>query len=152
MDGVIEMANVDYPHGHTNEGDDLEDRQSEGMCETLVGVRVFQCVHSLNITHLGELLPELVQFLLQRSLLLLGGGHLVTDLTDLSGHASCHGDTSGPSRSDIGALDRVLKRVGTNQWVGLSEIPQHRHLWPSDIHGSKRMHPVSHPLTFPLNN
>lgn len=28
MDGVVEMADVDYPHGHTNEGDDLEDRQS----------------------------------------------------------------------------------------------------------------------------
>lgn len=29
MDGVIEMANVDYPYCHTNEGDDLEAGQSE---------------------------------------------------------------------------------------------------------------------------
>lgn len=35
MDGVVEMANVDYPNSHTNEGDDLEDRQTHrGMCET----------------------------------------------------------------------------------------------------------------------
>lgn len=31
MDGVIEMANVDYPHRHTDEGDDLEDRQSQSV-------------------------------------------------------------------------------------------------------------------------
>lgn len=29
VDGIIEMANVDHPDSHTNEGDDLEDRQSE---------------------------------------------------------------------------------------------------------------------------
>lgn len=29
MDGVIEMANVDYPHSHTDERDDLADKQSD---------------------------------------------------------------------------------------------------------------------------
>lgn len=38
MDGVIEMANVDYPHSHTDEGDYLMDRQSAGVCQTLVVV------------------------------------------------------------------------------------------------------------------
>lgn len=57
------------------------------------------------LTHLRELLSKLVQFLLQRGLLLLGGGHLVTDLTDLSGDASCHGNTSGFPSSNVGALN-----------------------------------------------
>lgn len=37
-----------------------------------------------SLTHLGQLLSELVQFLLQRRLLLLGGCHLVTNLANLS--------------------------------------------------------------------
>jgi len=30
VDGIVEVANVDHPHGHTDEGDDLEDGQSGG--------------------------------------------------------------------------------------------------------------------------
>lgn len=56
------------------------------------------------LTHLRELLSKLVQFLLQRGLLLLCGGHLVTNLTDLSGDASRNSNTSGFPRGDIGAL------------------------------------------------
>lgn len=53
MDGVIEMANVDHPHGHTDEGDDLEDR---GMCETvdikwsiLSHLKQYQVLHFYNM-------------------------------------------------------------------------------------------------------
>ena len=76
---------------------------------------------SLCLTHLGELLSELVQFLLQRSLLLLSGSHLVTNLTDLSGDASCNSNTSGLSSCNIGAL--CLKQ-------GKTEI---------EIHGQERV-------------
>jgi len=55
VDWVVEVANVDKPDGHTDEGDDF-----------------------------GELLTELIQLLLQGGLLLLSGSHLITDLTDLS--------------------------------------------------------------------
>lgn len=75
MDGVVEVANVDGPHSNTDQGNNL-----------------------------GQLLAKLVQFCLQRSLLLLGGGHLVTDLADLSGHSSGHSDTDGLASSDVSAL------------------------------------------------
>lgn len=55
MDGVVEVANVDEPDSHTDEGDDF-----------------------------GELLAKLIQLLLQGGLLLLSGSHLITDLADLS--------------------------------------------------------------------
>lgn len=51
MNGVIEMANVDYPHSHTNKGDDLEEMQSlirEKLVEALI------CV--LNFGHLKQFL------------------------------------------------------------------------------------------------
>lgn len=73
---------------------------------------------SLCLTHLGELLSELVQFLLQRSLLLLSGSHLVTNLTNLSGDASCNSNTSGLSSCNIGAL--CLKRGGESPLVSLN--------------------------------
>ena len=76
----------------------------------------------LCLTHLGELLSELVQFLLQRSLLLLSGSHLVTNLTDLSGDASCNSNTSGLSCRNIGAL--CLKRGGESQLVSLNQTAQ----------------------------
>lgn len=77
MDGVIEVADVDGPHSNTDQGDNL-----------------------------GQLLAKLVQFGLQRSLLLLGGSHLVTDLADLSGHSSGHSYTDGLASSDVSALQR----------------------------------------------
>lgn len=77
MDGVIEVANVDGPHSNTDEGDNL-----------------------------GQLLAKLIQFGLQRSLLLLGGSHLVTDLADLSGHSSGHSYADGLACSDVCALQR----------------------------------------------
>lgn len=66
--------------------------------------------HRCCFAHLRELLSELVQFLLQRGLLLLSGSHLVTDLTDLSGDASRHSNTSGFPSSDVGALHRARTR------------------------------------------
>lgn len=35
MDGVIEMTDVDYPHSHTNQGDDLQDKQQEGHVDDI---------------------------------------------------------------------------------------------------------------------
>lgn len=64
---------------------------------------------SLCLTHLGELLSELVQFLLQRSLLLLSGSHLVTDLADLSGDSGGHSNTDGLASSDVSALQEEKK-------------------------------------------
>lgn len=54
--------------------------------------------------HLGKLLSELIQLLLQRRFLLLGGGHLVPNLPDLSRDAGCNDDTGGFSGSDVSAL------------------------------------------------
>ncbi len=59
MDGVIEVADVDHPDSDADQRDNLR-----------------------------ELLSKLIQFLLQRGLLLLCGGHLVTDLTNFSGYTS----------------------------------------------------------------
>lgn len=58
MDGVIEVTDVDDPHGDADEGDDL-----------------------------GQLLAKLVQLLLQGRLLLLRRSHLIADLPDLRVHA-----------------------------------------------------------------
>lgn len=55
MDRVVEVANVDHPDSNADQRDNL-----------------------------GELLTKFIQFLLQWGLLLLGGSHLVTDLTNLS--------------------------------------------------------------------
>jgi len=75
VDGVVEVANVDGPHGNADEGDDL-----------------------------GELLAELVHLSLEGGLLLHCGGHLVTDLTNLSGAAGGHGNTNSLAGGDVGAL------------------------------------------------
>lgn len=74
------------------------------------------------LSHLGELLSELVQFLLQRRLLLLSGGHLVTNLTDLSGDASCNSNTSGFTSCNVGALNRDFRQVSSSVWTKLNEI------------------------------
>lgn len=77
MYGVIEVADVDEPDGHADEGDDL-----------------------------GELLPKLIQLLLQRGLVLLCGSHLVTDLPNL-GVDTCGGhNADGLAGCDVGALGR----------------------------------------------
>lgn len=75
MDGVIEVANVDGPDSNADQGDNL-----------------------------GQLLAKLIQLGLQRSLLGLGGSHLVTDLADLSGDSGCNSHTNGLASSDVGAL------------------------------------------------
>lgn len=62
------------------------------------------------LTHLGELFSKLIQFLLQRSPLLLSSSHLVTNLTDLSGDTCCNRNASGSPSGDIGALNRVLNK------------------------------------------
>ena len=51
VDGVVEVSDVDGPHGDADNRDEL-----------------------------GQLLAELVKFLRERGLLGLGGGHSVTDL------------------------------------------------------------------------
>lgn len=74
-------------------------------------VALFQTAHLSSChTHLGQLLPKLIQFLLQRSLLLLGGSHLVTNLTDLGGDARSYSNADGFSSSDIGALSSFQKK------------------------------------------
>lgn len=77
MHGVVEVANVDEPDSHADEGDDL-----------------------------GELLPKLIQLLLQRGLVLLCGGHLVTDLPNLGAHAGGGHNANGLAGCDVGALGR----------------------------------------------
>jgi len=77
MHGVVEVANVDEPDGHADEGDDL-----------------------------GELLPKLIQLLLQRGLVLLCGGHLVTDLPNLGAHTGGGHNADGLAGCDVGALGR----------------------------------------------
>lgn len=81
MDGVPEVANVDNPHSHADQGDDL-----------------------------GELLAELIQLLLQRRLLLLCRCHLITDLTDLCGHAGSDDNTYGAACSNVGALRKIKNK------------------------------------------
>ena len=83
MDGVVEVANVDGPHGDANEGDDL-----------------------------GQLLAELVKLGLEGGLLLLGGGHLVTDFTDLSAYTGGHGNSDSLAGGDVGALWRNREEEG----------------------------------------
>lgn len=83
MDGVSKVADVDDPHGHTDQGDDLR-----------------------------ELLAELVQLLLQRRLLLLRGCHLVADFTDLGVDARSDDDADGAACGDVGALRKAEKQAG----------------------------------------
>lgn len=87
MDGVVEVADVDEPHGDADERDDL-----------------------------GELLAELVQLLLQRRLVLLGGRHLVADFADLRVDPRGHHDAHGFARPDVGAL--LGEEKGGWGWVG----------------------------------
>lgn len=75
MDGVIEVADVDEPDGHTDKGDDL-----------------------------GKLLPKLIELLLQRGLILFCGCHLVSDLPDLGAHTSGGHDAQGLASSNVGTL------------------------------------------------
>lgn len=75
MNRVIKVTNVDHPDSNTDERDNL-----------------------------GELLTKLIQFLLQRGLLLLCCSHLVTDLTDLSGHTSSDSNSNSLASSNICAL------------------------------------------------
>lgn len=99
MDGVIEVADVDGPHGNTDQGDDL-----------------------------GQLLAKLIQFRLQGSLLLLGGSHLVTDLANLSGHSGGNSYTDGLASSDVGALrqgggeEGRGRESGDDSETGLDEV------------------------------
>lgn len=76
MDGVVEVTNVDEPDGHADEGNDL-----------------------------GKLFPKLIQLLLQGGLVLLGGGHLVADLSNLSAHPGSGHDAQGLACCDVGALE-----------------------------------------------
>lgn len=82
-----------------------------GIWGCLSLIAPFQTAHLSGChTHLGQLLPKLIQFLLQRSLLLLGGSHLVANLTDLGGDAGSYSNTDGFSSSDIGALSSFQKK------------------------------------------
>ena len=75
VDGVVEVSDVDDPHGNADEGDDL-----------------------------GQLLAKLVKLLLQGRLLLLSGSHLVTNLTNLCVNAGGHNHTHGLPRRDVSTL------------------------------------------------
>jgi len=61
--------------------------------------------------NLGELLPELVQLLLQGRALLLCGRHLVADLADLRVDARRHDNADRLAGGDVGALG-VRRRGG----------------------------------------
>lgn len=82
MDGVVEVADVDSPDSNADQRDDL-----------------------------GQLLAKLVQLGLQGGLLLLSGGHLVTDLTNLSGDSGGHSHTNGLASSDVGTLQGRQKEA-----------------------------------------
>lgn len=75
MDGVIEVTDVDHPDSNADQRDNLR-----------------------------ELLTKLIQFLLQRGLLLLCGSHLVTDFTNLSGYTSSDSDSNSLASSNVCAL------------------------------------------------
>ena len=75
MYGVVEVADVDEPDGHADEGDDL-----------------------------GELLPKLIQLLLEGCSLLLRRYHLISDLANFSVNASCHHHSHGFASSNVCAL------------------------------------------------
>lgn len=81
MDGVVEVADVDSPDSNADQRDNL-----------------------------GQLLAKLVQLGLQGCLLLLGGSHLVTDLTDLSGDSGGHSHANGLASSNVGALQEKTER------------------------------------------
>lgn len=124
MDGVIEVADVDYPHGHTNEGDDLQGGADQMSLRRLskdpfmeaffVDISHQSIVDARTTTDLGELLSELIQLLLQWRLLLLSGGHLVTNLTDLGGDSCCNSNAGGFTCSNVGPLTcfRFKKKGG----------------------------------------
>lgn len=77
MDGVSKVADVDDPHGHADQGDDL-----------------------------GQLLAKLIQLLLQWRLLLFCRCHLIANLTNLCGNTSGNDNTYGAACSDVCALSR----------------------------------------------
>lgn len=80
MDWVPEVADVDDPNRHADQGDDLR-----------------------------ELLAELIQLLLQRRLLLLRSHHLIPDLTDLCGDAGGNDHAGGTARCNVCALRKKRK-------------------------------------------
>ena len=82
MSGIVEVSDVDGPDG------DADDRDN-----------------------LGELLSELVEFLLKRGLLSLGFGHLRADFTNLSGQASSKDDTAGFSGGNVGSREQTVLLV-----------------------------------------
>lgn len=104
VDGVTEVADIDDPDGHADEGDDL-----------------------------GELLAKLVQLLLQRRFLLLGGHHLIADLADLCGDAGGDDDAYGTACSNVGALGKEKETgneglpqftlVGLKDWILRLSVP-----------------------------
>lgn len=75
--GVAEVADVDDPHSYADQGNDL-----------------------------GELLAELIQLLLQRGLLGLGGHHLVPDLPNFRVDPRGDNDTNSFAGSNVGTLEK----------------------------------------------
>lgn len=86
MDRVSEVADVDDPHGHADQGDDLR-----------------------------ELLAKLIQLLLQRRLFLLRGCHLVADLPDLRVDTGCDDDSDGSTCGNVGALRTTKEKLSTGK-------------------------------------
>lgn len=75
MGGIGKVTDVNDPHGHADHGD---------------GAR--------------QLLPKLIQLLLQGRPLWLHGSHLTADLTQLGVQACCHYHTHCLARCNVGAL------------------------------------------------
>ena len=90
MGGVVEVANVDGPDGDADESDDL-----------------------------GQLLPKLVELLLQGGLNLLGLCHLGPDPADGSVQSGADDDATGFAGCDVGAReDQVLLVLVDGSGIG----------------------------------
>lgn len=87
MGRVVEVADVDGPHGDANHRDNLR-----------------------------QLLTELVQLLLQRRLDLLGLRHLGTDLTDGRVQAGSNDDTAGLSSGNVGTGEQDILLILKEQY------------------------------------
>lgn len=104
---VAEVSDVNGPHSHTNNADDLQiaaHRKKDGRVVTLHFPQRNIKISTAKGFYLWQLFPKLVQFLLQRGSFRVGGGHLIPDFPDLCLHPSCHGNPDGPTRRDVCTL------------------------------------------------
>lgn len=96
MSRVVEVADVDSPNANADDRDDF-----------------------------GQLLAELVQLLLQRSLVLLGSSHLLANFANLRVHASANHHAATFARRDVSALRRETSETEVKeQWKLRSPVKQ----------------------------